>query len=170
MPPTADKKTFVKFIRTRRGAGHLAYHSESITQEVASRDLKQLKIPDSADFFYFYDTDAQKGDAVLNPSKLYVVADKIVTREEAKLMISPDPAMHVHIGWDPRLEKNDRFAVTQADTLEPVGDGHIVIDRQRRQLWPVVPPAPPAPPPRMTLTEPVEAPPRARFRPKPPHL
>lgn len=163
-----DQKTFVKFIRTRRGAGHLAYHSESITREVASRDLKQLEIPSGADFFYFFDKDFVKNDAVLNPSKLYVVADKIVTREEAKLLIAPDPAMHAHIGWDPRLEKNDRFAVTDAQTLEPVGEGHIVIDRQRRQLWPELPPAPPAPPPRMELGGAVEAPPRACFRPKPP--
>lgn len=166
MPPS-QKKTFVKFTRLRRERG--VYARDTLVTEVKGRDLKSLPLPASADFFMFFDTDPARGDAVLNPSPLHIVGEKLLTREEAKLLLAPDINTHAQIKWDMKLETHDLFTVTRSNHLEPVAKDNIVINSRREQLYPAPQPQAPCPPIRMDLKDAVEAPPRAKFRPKPPH-
>ena len=132
-------KTFVEFIRPSKKipAG------EATTVEVQNRDVTALKIPPRCDIFYFYDSPAD--DIAFAPndqrncSKFYIVARKLVNRDEAKELVAPGLAKKGALSqliWDVKLEKNKLFAVTRNNNIEVVGADNIVVDADGNQLWP----------------------------------
>lgn len=131
-------KTFVEFIRPSKKipAG------EATTAEVESRDVSQLDIPPRCDIFYFYDSPISDPDRAAgkqyNCSKFYIVAKRLVTRDEAKKLIAPRLAKSemARIIWDAKLENNRLFAVTRNNNLEVISSDNIVVDANGVQLWP----------------------------------
>jgi hypothetical protein len=133
-------KTFVEFIRpSKKIPAGIA-----TTKEVESRDPAVLDIPARCDIFYFYDSPIADPDKAANEqhdcSKFYIVALRLVTRDEAKKLIAPrmQESDMARIIWDAKLEKNRLFAVTRNDNLEVVGPDNIVVDADGKQLWPKV--------------------------------
>ena len=161
-----NMRSFVKFIRPdkKNSAG------ASKVVEVKTRDLEQLDIPPAADFFYFYDAGINPKDGHMNQSPVHIVAERLLTREEAKLLLAPDPRTHSQIKWDMKLEKNETFALTRSNNIEPVSKHNIVIDAKRHQLYPEPAPKPPVLPAdfKMVCERPIIAPPPAKFRPRKP--
>lgn len=164
-------RSYVEFIRVERGNPQ----GVSTTVEVKDRDVAKLPIPPSADFFYFYDspdalTPEQSKNDQRDISRFYIVAEKMVTREEAKRMIAPalNAAAKKQLVWDTKLEQNEFFALTRSGNIEPVRKDSIVIDAKRNQLYPRtdLPPEKPKQKIRMELEGDITAPPRARFRPR----
>lgn len=133
-------KTYVEFIRPSKKipAG------EATTAEVESRDVSKLDIPPRCDIFYFYDSPIANPDEAANDqrncSKFYIVAKKMVTRDEAKKLIAPRMAKSemARIIWDVKLENNRLFALTRNNNIEVVGRDNIVVDADGKQLWPKV--------------------------------
>ena len=157
-------RSFVKFIRPDKKSGA----GSSKVVEVKTRDLEKLDIPAAADFFYFYDASINPKDGHLNESPVHIVAERLLTRAEAKLLLAPDKTKHSQIKWDMKLEKNDLFAFTRSNNIEPVSKHNIVIDAKRNQLYPEPAPKPPLLPAdfKMVCERPVIAPPPAKFRPR----
>jgi hypothetical protein len=171
-------KTYVEFIEPDRNnpAGR------STVVEVTDRDISQLSIPARCDIFYFFDspthntTPAAAQDEQYNISRFHIVADKLLTREEAKKMVgaSLTPAQRAQMQWDIKLQQNDIFALTRSYNIEPVRKDSIVIDGAKKQLYPK--PIPEIandvagkPEDNMKLTRPVVVPKDpARFKLKPP--
>lgn len=161
-----NMRSFVKFIRPdRKSSAGL-----SKVVEVKSRDLEKLDIPQACDFFYFYDASINPKDGHMNESSVHIVAERLLTREEAKLLLAPDPRTHGQIKWDMKLEKNEIFALTRSNNIEPVSENNIVIDAKRSQLYPAPAPKPPLVPGdfKMVCERPIIAPPPAKFRPRKP--
>jgi hypothetical protein len=131
-------RTYVEFIRPSKKipAG------EATTVCVDHRDPAKLDIPARCDIFYFYDSPIEDIDMAANEqhncSKFYIVARRLVTRDEAKKLIAPKLKKDTmsRIIWDARLENNRLFAVTRNNNLETVGRDNIVVDADGRQLWP----------------------------------
>ncbi|TAL27978.1 MAG: hypothetical protein EPN97_15615 [Alphaproteobacteria bacterium] len=131
-------KTYVEFIRPSKKipAG------EATTAEVESRDVLKLDIPPRCDIFYFYDSPIANPDDAANDqrncSKFYIVAKKLVTRDEAKKLIAPRMAKSemARVIWDVKLENNRLFALTRNNNLEVVTRDNIVVDANGQQLWP----------------------------------
>jgi hypothetical protein len=162
-----NTRSYVKFIRAQRGNPS----GIGTAVEVKDRDLAKLDIPASADYFYFYEASINPKDGHMNQSPVYIVAQKMLTREEAKLLLVPDPAQHTRIGWDQRLAQNEVFALTRGGDIEPVGPSSIVIDAKKNQLYPE-PAVKPAPAVKtefsMKTRRPIPAPLPATFRPRRP--
>jgi hypothetical protein len=133
-------KTYVEFIRPSKKipAG------EATTVEVNSRDVSKLDIPARCDIFYFYDSPIGNikfaANEQHNCSKFYIVARKMLTREQAKALLAPRLAKSemARIVWDAKLENNRLFALTRNDNIEVVDKNNIVIDAEGTQLWPKV--------------------------------
>lgn len=134
-------KTYVEFIQPDKKipAGR------ATNVEVDHRDPKKLDIPATCDIFYFYDSPI--GNAYFssteqyNASKLYIVAKKLLTRDEAKELVSghfDKNAMH-QVVWDAKLENNSLFALTRNNNIEVVGKDNIVVDAKGQQIWPLQP-------------------------------
>lgn len=162
-------KTYVEFIRPDRNipAG------VATVAEVGDRDIRKLDIPPRCDIFYFYDSPVESGDIYdtqneqYNVSRFHIVAERLLTRDEAKEMIAPhlEKSAMARLVWDARLEQNELFALTRNYNIEPVRKDSIVIDAQKNRLYPK--PAPqPLPDFNMAVARPVRAPKPARFRPK----
>ncbi|MDE1153100.1 MAG: hypothetical protein PW788_11240 [Micavibrio sp.] len=133
----ATLKTFVEFIRpTKKDPNGIA-----TVMEVKNRDIASLDIPRMTDFFYFFDA-MHEGATRKNVSPLHIIAIDMMDREEAKSLIAPNltPAQRARMGWDPRLENNDLFALTRNNNLEVVGHKTIVLDTKRQQVYPPVKP------------------------------
>ena len=132
-------KTYVEFIRpSKKVPAGLAS-----TEEVESRDVAKLKIPPRCDIFYFYDSPIGNTDFAAteqyNCSKFYIVARKLLTRDEAKELVAPGLAKKgtlSRIVWDVKLEKNRLFALTRNGNIEAVTGNNIVVDAEGKQLWP----------------------------------
>ncbi|MEZ0259377.1 MAG: hypothetical protein ACAH80_00105 [Alphaproteobacteria bacterium] len=130
-------KTYVEFIQPDKKipAGR------ATVVEVEHRDPAKLSIPAKTDILYFYDSprdvkDDPGGDQH-NCSKFYIVATKLLTREEAKELIAGRPLNAMsQIVWDVKLEKNSLFALTRNRNIEVVGKNNIVVDAKGQQLWP----------------------------------
>lgn len=163
----SNMRSFVKFIRSQRGNPS----GIGTAVEVKDRDLAKLNIPGNADYFYFYEASINPKDGHMNQSPVYIVAQKMLAREEAKLLLVPDPAQHAGIGWDKRLEQNEAFALTRSGDIEPVGPSNIVIDAKKNQLYPE-PAVKPAPAMKsdfsMKTRRPISAPAPATFKPRRP--
>lgn len=166
-------RSYVEFIRPERGNPQ----GISTTVEVKDRDIAKLPIPPSADFFYFYDspdalTPEQSKTDQRNISRFYIVAEKMITRDEAKELLTPtlNAAARRRMNWDTRLEQHELFALTRSGNIEPVRKDSIVIDGARKQLYPKtdLPPEKPKQKIRMELEGDITAPPRAKFRPRKP--
>jgi hypothetical protein len=133
-------KTYVEFIRPSKKipAG------EASTAAVEDRDVLRLDIPPKCDIFYFYDSPINDPDRAAedqqNCSKFYIVAVKLLTREEAKKLIAPRirKGGMSRIIWDAKLENNRLFALTRNNNIEVVSRNNIVVDARGRQLWPKV--------------------------------
>jgi hypothetical protein len=132
-------KTFVEFIRPSKKipAG------EAETAAVESRDVTKLDIPPRCDIFYFYDSPiddpGRAAEDQRNCSKFYIVARKLLTRDEAKQLIAPRLAKKdrmARVIWDVKLEKNRLFALTRNDNIEVVGRDNIVVNADGQQMWP----------------------------------
>ena len=132
-------KTYVEFIRPSKKipAG------EATTVEVESRDVATLDIPPRCDIFYFYDSPipntAFAATEQYNCSKFYIVARKLLTREEAKELVAPGLKKKGTLSqliWDVKLEKNRLFALTRNNNIEVVGRDNIVVKADGEQLWP----------------------------------
>lgn len=136
--PEGGMKTYVEFIKPSKKipAG------EASTAEVADRDVSTLDIPPRCDIFYFYDSPIANPDDAANDqrdcSKFYIVAKKLLTRDEAKKLIAPRIAKSemARIIWDVKLENNRLFALTRNNNIEVVGRDNIVVDAKGGQLWP----------------------------------
>lgn len=170
---TLGMKTYVEYIRPDRNipAG------VSAVAEVKDRDIQKLDIPRNCDIFYFYDSPADTGDirdtqnAQYNVSRFHIVAERLLTREEAKKMIAPHLSKDAmaQIVWDARLEQHEVFALTRNRNIEPVRKDTIVIDAQKNRLYPK--PAPDVTPKEdfdMALKRPVPAAHPATFKKRPP--
>ncbi len=131
-------KTYVEFIRpSKKTPAGIATNAEA-----SSRDPRKLDIPASCDIFYFYDSPI--GNAYFssteqyNRSKMYIVARRLLTRDEAKQLIAPrlkkDQA--ARIVWDAKLENNRLFALTRNNNIEVVTRDNIVVDADGQRLWP----------------------------------
>ncbi|MEZ0224310.1 MAG: hypothetical protein ACAH83_07150 [Alphaproteobacteria bacterium] len=132
-------KTYVEFIKPSKKipAG------EATVVEVSSREVSKLDIPPRCDIFYFYDSPANSpaddpGGDQHNCSKFYIVAKKLLTRDEAKTLIAPRMAKSemARIIWDVKLQKNRLFALTRNNNIEVVGRDNIVVDADGKQMWP----------------------------------
>ena len=132
-------KTYVEFIRPSKKipAGIAS------TEEVEDRDVSKLNIPARCDIFYFYDSPIADKNRAANEqhdcSKFYIVARKLLTRDEAKKLVAPGLAKKgalSQIIWDVRLEKNRLFALTRNGNIETVTRNNIVVDADGKQLWP----------------------------------
>ncbi|MDI1228033.1 MAG: hypothetical protein PSY14_10145 [bacterium] len=173
-------KTYAEFIEPDRNnpAGR------STVVEVKDRDISKLSIPARCDIFYFFDspahntTTAAAQDEQYNISRFHIVADKLMTREEAKKMVtaSLNTAQRTHMQWDIKLQQNDIFALTRSYNIEPVRKDSIVIDGNKKQLYPK--PVPEIaddlagrPEDNMKLSRPISVPKdpaRFKLKPKPP--
>ena len=153
----------------------------STVVEVKDRDIAKLSIPARCDIFYFFDspahntTTAAAQDEQYNISRFHIVADRLLTREEAKKMVSAtlNTQQRAKMQWDIKLQQNDIFALTRSYNIEPVRKDSIVIDGSKKQLYPK--PIPEIandagkPEDNMKLTRPVVVPKDpARFKLKPP--
>lgn len=131
-------KTYVEFIRPSKKipAG------EATTAQVDHRDPEKLDIPSRCDIFYFYDSPIddlrRAAEDQRNCSKFYIVARKLLTRDEAKELIAPrlKKGAKLNLVWDAKLENNRLFALTRNDNIEVVGRDNIVVDAKGNQLWP----------------------------------
>lgn len=111
---------------------------------VASRDIAKLDIPVRACGFFFYDAPAHVADATEslnwqeNASKVYLLANTLMTREDVKTLIAGPPHTRHNntMQWDPRIEFHDRFVITRNNAVQPVTDRHVVINSDKKQLWP----------------------------------
>jgi hypothetical protein len=131
-------KTYVEFIQPDKKipAGRATHIV------VDHRDPLKLDIPAKTDIFYFYDSPI--GNAYFssteqyNTSKFYIVATRLLTRDEAKVLIAGRPAKSpmTQIVWDVKLEKNHLFALTRNNNIEVVGKDNIVVDAKGQQMWP----------------------------------
>ncbi len=126
-------KTFVEFIRPTKS------NPEGIATvvEVTSRDISKLDIPRMTDIFYFYDAEKEDGKQH-NKSPLHIIAVQLIDRDEAKALLVPNRTARerAKIGWDPRLEANDLFALTRNNNIEVVTSKNVVLDTRRNQVWP----------------------------------
>lgn len=130
-------KTYVEFIQPDKKIP--AGRATNI--EVDHRDPAKLDIPAKTDIFYFYDSPI--GNAYFssteqyNASKFYIVATKLLTRDEVKELIAGRnyTAMQQVI-WDVKIEKNSLFALTRNRNIEVVGKDNIVVDAKGQQMWP----------------------------------
>lgn len=161
---TNNMRSFVKFIRPERGMPNGA----AVVVEVKSRDVAKLEIPPRADFFYFFDAGINPKDGPMNQSPVYMIAERLLTREEAKRMLVPDPAQHKNIGWDKKLQEHELFALTRNDNIEPVHKGMIVLDAAKNQIYPKSAPPQPSPAFNVTVGRDTPAPPKAQFKPRKP--
>jgi len=162
-----NMRSYVKFIKAQKGNPS----GIGTAVEVKDRDIAKLNIPRDADYFYFYEASINPKDGHMNQSPVYIVAQKMLTRDEAKRLLVPDPAKHGQIRWDERLEQNDAFALTRGGDIEPVGPFNIVIDAKKNQLYPkpAAAPAPALTPDfKMMVKRPIPAPSPATFKPKHP--
>jgi hypothetical protein len=133
-------KTYVEFIQPDKKIP--AGRATNI--EVDHRDPLKLDIPAKTDIFYFYDSPI--GNAYFssteqyNASKFYIVATKLLTRDEAKELIVGQAHIQqnkiAQVIWDQRLEKNELFALTRNNNIEVVGKDNIVVDAKGQQIWP----------------------------------
>jgi polyhydroxyalkanoate synthesis regulator phasin len=173
-------KTYVEFIEPDRNdpAGR------STVVEVKDRDISKLNIPARCDIFYFFDSPAHNTtvaaaqDEQYNISRFHIVADKLLTRDEAKKMISNtlNTAQRAQMQWDIKLQQNEIFALTRTFNIEPVRKDSIVIDAAKKQLYPKPVPeiahhAGGKPEDNMKLSRPVvvpKDPARFKLKPKPP--
>jgi hypothetical protein len=131
-------KTYVEFIQPDKKipAGR------ATNVEVGHRDPLKLDIPAKCDIFYFYDSPI--GNAYFssteqyNASKFYIVATKLLTRDEAKELIAGRAMKNPmsQIVWDVKLEKNSLFALTRNNNIEVVGKDNVVVDAKGQQMWP----------------------------------
>lgn len=130
-------KTYVEFIQPDKKipAGR------ATNVEVDHRDPRKLDIPAKCDIFYFYDSPI--GNAYFSSteqydcSKFYIVATKLLTRDEAKELIAGKPRTSMaQIVWDVKLEKNHLFALTRNGNIEVVGKDNIVVDAKGNAMWP----------------------------------
>lgn len=176
----APMKTYVEFIEPDRNnpAGR------STVVEVKDRDISKLSIPARCDIFYFFDSPAHNAtpeaaqDEQYNISRFHIVADKLLTRDEAKKMVSNtlNTQQRAQMQWDIKLQQNEIFALTRTYNIEPVRKDSIVIDAAKKQLYPK--PAPEIahdaggrPEDNMKLSRPVvvpKDPARFKLKPKPP--
>lgn len=163
-----NMRSYVKFIRPQKGNPS----GVGTAVEVKDRDLARLNIPDNADYFYFYEASINPKDGHMNQSPVYIVAQKMLTREQAKLLLVPDPKKHSGIGWDKRLQQYETFALTRSGNIEPVGQFNIVIDAKKNQLYPKPVGAVPAAKADFTMKtrRPIPAPSPATFKPRRPKL
>ncbi len=173
-------KTYVEFIEPDRNdpAGR------STVVEVKDRDISKLSIPARCDIFYFFDspahntTTAAAQDEQYNISRFHIVADRLLTRDEAKRMVTAalPAAQRSQIQWDAKLAQHDVFALTRGFNIEPVRKDSVVIDADKKQLYPkpapeIAPELAGRPEDNMKLTRPIAVPKdTARFKltPKPP--
>lgn len=137
-----------------------------IVERVSDRDVSKLDFPKDATGFYFFDSkilaedpyDAQ--DDQRNCSEQYIIAEKIITAEEARALKPPKKfpprkplAQTVKKGesifnhlkegelenmfWESSLNRHRYFAVMQTGKLKPVNEDNIVVNRQKEQLYPI---------------------------------
>lgn len=155
-----NMRTFVKFIRPERGFPQ----GVGVVVPVQTRDISKLEIPPLADFFYFFDASINPKDGHMDQSPVYMVAERLLTRDEAKRLLVPDPADRAHIGWDKKLQENELFALTRNNNIEPVHKGAIVIDANKRQLYPKPAAPKPAQAFKATVGRDIPAPSKAQFK------
>lgn len=137
-----------------------------IVERVSDRDVTKLDFPKDATGFYFFDSkilaedpyDAQNDQR--NCSEHYIIAEKVVTAEEARALKPPQKfpprkplaqtvkkgesmLKHMREGelqnifWETSLEQHRYFALTAAGSLRPIRDNNIVVNAQKEQLYPV---------------------------------
>jgi hypothetical protein len=130
-------KTYVAFIVPSPAAPEKGV---AVPYAVDSRDFDALDIPVRACGFYFYDapadiaTAAETLSAQENTSKVYLLANTLLSRQDVKTLIAGGD--HKSMIWDPRIEAHDRFVVTRNNAVQQVTDRHIVINSDGKQLWP----------------------------------
>lgn len=130
-------KTYVAFIVPSPAAPEKGV---AVPTPVESRDFDKLDIPVRACAFYFYDAPADIADTAEtllwqeNTSKVYLLANTMLNRQEVKELIAGDNTTSMQ--WDPRIEAHNRFVVTRNHAVQQVTDRHIVINSDGRQLWP----------------------------------
>jgi len=133
-------KTYVEFIEPERGnpAGR------STVVEVQDRDLAKLSIPPHCDIFYFFDSPAHHATPAAaqadqyNISRFHIVAERLMTREEAKRMVAGalNRQQQTQMQWDLKLAQHEVFALTRGYNIEAVRKDSIVIDQHKKQLYP----------------------------------
>jgi len=135
--PPLTMKTYVEFIQPDKKIP--AGRATNI--EVDHRDPKKLDIPAKTDIFYFYDSPI--GNAYFssteqyNTSKFYIVATKLLTRDDVKELIAGRKHSNLQqVIWDVKIEQNSLFALTRNNNIEVVGKDNIVVDAKGQQLWP----------------------------------
>lgn len=160
-----------------------------IVERVNDRDIAKLEFPKDARGFYFFDSkilaedpyDAQNDQR--NCSAFYIIADKVITAEEAEKIRPPvkrkkrpegvpapklrpsqmPPKMIQDMFWDVSLKRHRYFAVMENGGLKPIPEDHIVVNRAKEQLYPK-PNAPFTPEleQRLRITKPLKITPRAK--------
>ena len=137
-----------------------------IVERVADRDISKLDFPKDATGFFFFDSkilaedpyDAQNDQR--NCSEHYVIAEKLITSEEARAINPPKkfpprkPLAHTvkkgesiighlkegelqNMFWETSLKNHRYFAVTVTGNMKPVREDEIVVNLQKEQLDPL---------------------------------
>ncbi len=134
---SSQTKTYVEFFYPG------VFLSESSSQEVESRDVSKLEIPEGVFGFSFYDitTTAVDGETLTgkakNRSKSYVIAERVMTLEDVKKEVPNSDILQSNMkmnGWD-------QVARTVHGSFQPVDDNTIVIAAKAKNV--LYPPQPP---------------------------
>lgn len=140
MAQKVSRQTYVAFIVPDSTAPQTGI---AVPFAVESRCLDDLDVPARACAFYFYDaptglTPAESLAQQESASKVYLLAHEVLDRRAVKQLIAGDDFEDIsgRMQWDPRIESHNVFVVTRNNAVQPVTDRHIVIDAQRRQIYP----------------------------------